>query len=262
MKLTRRRLLALATLCVLPACKSPMVVGTIQCPSDRAEAGTLPSSTDPIAMPWSTGFENQLDCDYRAVAGYCYGWDPHVKRVVADPVHSGEYAAEFAVKTGTDAGSQPQGRCVRRGVLPTEAYYGAWFYIRERVVNDGLWNLVHFAGGNDDGEPFHNLIDVSITQRKDGELKLFLLNVIGGGIANSPPIPIGEWFHVVVYLKRAKDKTGTVALYLGETRVVEFTNVVTDDSDLGEWYVGNLASSLDPPDSTVYVDDVTIRSTL
>jgi hypothetical protein len=247
---------------VLAACKSPMVVGEYHCPSDRAEAGALPSSTDPIAVPWSTGFENQLECDYRAVAGYCYGWDPYVRRIVSHPVHSGEYAAEFTVKTGTDAGEQPQARCVRRGVLPTEAYYGAWFYLRERSINDGLWNLVHFQGGNADGTSFHNLIDVSVTERKDGELKLFLINLVGGGVKVSPPIPIGEWFHVVVYLKRAKDETGTVALYLNDVRVAELTNVITDDSELGEWYVGNLATALEPSESTVYVDDVTIRSTL
>lgn len=262
MEIAARQLLALAPLCVLGACKSPLVVGEIPCPVERAEAGSVPAKTDTIAVPWETGFENRLDCDYRAVAGFCYSFPPVVARIVSNPVHSGEFAAEFSIVTGTDAGSQPQARCVREGVLPTEAYYGAWFYVRQRATNDGLWNLIHFQGGAADGSGLHNLVDVSLTNDKDGQLVLLLLNLIGGGVGESPPIPIGEWFHVVVYLKRAKDKTGTVALYLGENRVVELTDVVTDDSDWGQWYVGNLASSLQPPESTVYVDDVTIRSTL
>jgi hypothetical protein len=71
----------------------------------------------------------------------------------------------------------------------------------------------------------------------------------------------------VFYWKRAKDKSGEVALYQGDergdVRVVDFTNLVTDDTGTGQgqWYVGNLASALQPPKSTVYVDDVTIRAT-
>jgi hypothetical protein len=36
--------------------------------------------------------------------------------------------------------------------------------------------------------------------------------------------------------------------------------IVTDAYDLHHWYVGNLASSLTPPDSTIYVDDVTVTA--
>ena len=36
----------------------------------------------------------------------------------------------------------------------------------------------------------------------------------------------------------------------------------TDDSNFGQWYVGNYADGLEPADSTLYVDDVTIGPTL
>jgi hypothetical protein len=42
--------------------------------------------------------------------------------------------------------------------------------------------------------------------------------------------------------------------------VQEATGIVTDAFDYHHWYVGNLASSLTPPDSTIYVDDVTIAA--
>ena len=64
------------------------------------------------------------------------------------------------------------------------------------------------------------------------------------------------------YLKRAKDKTGEVALYQEGSQVVDFANLITDDTDWGQWLVGNYAGALAPPESTVYVDDVTIRATL
>jgi hypothetical protein len=44
--------------------------------------------------------------------------------------------------------------------------------------------------------------------------------------------------------------------------VVDFANLITDDTDWGQWLVGNYAEALAPPESTVYVDDVTIRATL
>ena len=164
--------------------------------------------------------------------------------------------------TGTDAGSQPQGRCVRQGILPVEAYYGAWFLIPKTAVSkSGLWNLFHFRGGESSER---RLWDVSLVNAPTGEMKLRLYSFMNDeNQGDSPPIPIGDWFHVVLYLKRAKNASGAVALYLDDQKVVGFTNVVTDDTDVGhQWYVGNLASNLQPPDATVYVDDVTIRSTL
>lgn len=35
----------------------------------------------------------------------------------------------------------------------------------------------------------------------------------------------------------------------------------TDDSTWGQWYVGNLASDLEPVDSTLFVDDLTVSAT-
>jgi hypothetical protein len=235
-----------------------MVVGEFRCPAESAEAGALPSDTDPITVPWETGFENG-PCDYTQVAGFCYSFPPVTFRLVDQPVHSGQYAAEITVVTGTDGGEQPQGRCARQGGLPVEAYYGAWFLIPKTATNGGLWNLFHFR--SDSQRP--GLWDVHLTNDTTGALILELYSrFLNSDARFSPPVPIGRWFHVVLYLKRAKDASGAVALYLDQQKVVESTNLVTDDTDWAQWYVGNLASAVDPPECTVYLDDVTIRSTL
>jgi hypothetical protein len=258
-----RKTLAVAATFYLGACKQPLVVGEYKCPVSSMEEGSPPSKTDPISVPWATGFENQVDCDYKEVAGSCYGYPPASFRVVASPVHSGQFAAEFTVLTGTDAGAQPQGRCIREGVFPAEAYYGAWYYIPESATNMGLWNLFHFVGGNDN----HGLWDVSLvngsTDGSTGALNLHVFGFLNKTVGDGPPIPIATWFHIVFYWKRARDKSGEVALYQDGTRVVDLTNIVTTDADSGQgqWYVGNLASALQPPRSTVYVDDITIRAT-
>jgi hypothetical protein len=252
--------LAVAAISCLCACKQPLVVGEYRCPVSSLEGGSLPSKNDPVSVPWATGFENQLDCDYKEVAGYCYSYPPASYRVVTSPVHSGQFAAEFTVLTGTDAGAHPQGRCIREGVFPAEAYYGAWYYIPESATSTGLWNLFHFQSGNDS----RGLWDVSLVNGPTGELNLRVFNFLSkGNMGDAPPVPIGSWVHIVFYWKRARDTTGEIALYQNEVRVVDFTNLVTDDNSLGrgQWFVGNLASALQPPESTVYVDDVTIRAT-
>ena len=257
---------AIATLFCLSACKQSLVVGEYKCPvRPLLDGGVALTGAEPISIPWSTGFENQLDCDYREVAGSCYGFPPGLYRVVTSPVHTGQFAAEFTVLTGTDAGATPQGRCMRTGVFPSEAYYGAWYYIQEFATNAGLWNLFHFQGGED----LHGLWDVSLVNGSTDAGSTGPLNLhVFGFIPNSPrgdgpPIPIGSWFHIEFYWKRAKDKSGEVALYQDGIRVVNLTNIITDDTGTGQgqWYVGNLAGALQPPRATVYVDDITIRST-
>ncbi len=113
----------------------------------------------------------------------------------------------------------------------------------------------------------HGLWDVSLVNGSNGALNARVLNFLwkggaGSNIADGPPIPIGSWFHLEFFFSRANDTTGETALYQDGTRVVDFSNLVTDDSDWAQWYVGNYVTNLNPPDSTLYVDDVTIAATL
>lgn len=256
--------LAIAVLLCFGACKQPLVVGEYKCPVSSPEAGSPPSKYDPIAVPWSAGFENQF-CDYPSSEepGWCYGFPPASFRVVSSPVHTGQFAAEFTVLTGTDGGAQPQARCSRQGVFPAEAYYGAWYYIPEVATNKGNWNLFHFQGGNSDATSIKNLWDVSLVNGPTGDLTLIVFDDLEGGKhpTSTKSVPIGKWFHIVFYWKRAKDTSGEVALYQDAERVADLTNLMTDNTDWGQWYVGNLADTLQPPRSTVYVDDITIRAT-
>jgi hypothetical protein len=66
-----------------------------------------------------------------------------------------------------------------------------------------------------------------------------------------------------MFLKRASDATGEVQVYQDGVSVVHQTGLVTDNnSQWGQWYVGNLGTNLTPPESTLYVDDVTISGAL
>jgi hypothetical protein len=234
----------------------------VRCRSDRVGCETPYLGS--VTVPWSTGFENGL-CDYGSVHGYCYADGGASYELVSSPVHGGQSAMAFTVDT-TDGDSHT--RCVIEGQFPSSGYYSAWYLLPDVPINSGNWNLVHFRGGAlpsiPSVPPLHNLLDVSVESTEELDPRLYVFNFLGDGItrATDPPlIPIGDWFHIEIYWKRAADMTGEVALYQDGELMLELTDVRTDDTDWAQWYVGNLATRLVPRVSTVYVDDVEIRET-
>jgi len=247
-------LLGSSALC---ACEPTVTVGEWTC-SQNGSPDATPPRTAPIALPWSTGFEDRF-CDYSAAGGFCYLGSPATYEIVTSPVHSGRHAAAFTVRAGDPSGFQA--RCVRQGVLPQKAVYGAWYYVPALARNSAVWNLVHFQGGDPSAQ--HGLWDISLVNGASGDLELVVydfLHQVARNPAPPTPVPIGSWFHLELYLARAADATGEVALYVDGRRVVQVTNIVTDDSSFGQWYVGNYATGLKPEGSTLYVDDVTITA--
>jgi hypothetical protein len=191
------------------------------------------------------------------VGGYCYTDGDASYEVVAEPAHSGDRAAAFSVHSA-DAAAHT--RCVRQGTLPDDAYYGAWFYVPTPATRAGLWNLMLFQGFNADVPK--RLWDVSIGSTDTGGQALFVFDHRAGEVLMGTAgveLPIGAWVHVVLRLRRAADDTGVVALYQDGALLLEDMRS-TDDTAWAQWYVGNLADGRAPPDSTVYVDDVSIRA--
>jgi hypothetical protein len=250
-----------AALSAMAACEPELTIGRWTCSRDGAQ-DSIPDRAGPIAVPWSTGFEDRF-CDYTQLAGFCYAGAGASYELVTSPVRSGNYAAAFSV--ASDEPSAVQARCVREGVLPSAAYYGAWYFIPAFATNTSVWNLFHFQGRDASAPMLHGLWDVSLVNAPNDGLRLVLFDFLNGVVRaarDTPPVPIGTWFHLQLYLKRSADRTGEVALYQDGIRVFAVENITTDDSDLGQWYVGNYADGLMPADSTLYVDDVTISATL
>ncbi len=250
---------ALSTLGALSACQPQLNIGEWTCSEDGSPSAVA-EPTAAVVAPWSSGFENRF-CDYTELAGFCYEDATASTELVRSPVHSGRYAAAFTVQSDAAGGSQS--RCVRQGTLPTAAYYGAWYYVPEPTTTTGNWNLFHFRSGD---QPFahHAVLDVSlVSEGQDLQLAVFGLGYVRLGASQNPRVvPFGAWFHLQLFLKRAADETGEVALYQDGQLIFKVTQLVTDDGTFGQWYVGNLADSLSPAASTLYVDDVTLSSTL
>ncbi len=261
-----KRVGVVLSLCVAAgACEPKLVVGSWSCPtparSAEADGGMLTPVTDPILIPWSTGFETGL-CDWDRAQGFCYSDPGATIELASSPTHDGKKSLAFTVTPGDTAARQA--RCVREGMLPEEAVYGAWYYVPEFATNSGNWNLMHFQGG-DPGASIGNWWDVSLVNASHG-LVAQAVNYVGQQpqrplvYKSSSEIPIAQWFHLEFRWRRAADATGEIELLQDGQRVAYASEIATDDADWGQWYVGNLATALDQPDSTVYVDDVSIRA--
>lgn len=253
-------------------CESKSVIAAWSCPGSSeasslgaegsaGDAGSGGSSSSSTSFPlhWSTSFENGW-CDFYDGRGEFAESGERTKDVVTEPVHSGSFAAAFTVNT-TNVG---QMRCARQGLLPSEAKYGVWYFVPKLArlaESKAIWNLLHFRGDN--AENFGHLWDVSLVNNASGDLRLEVFNywVKLPDQSRAPAIPIGAWFHIEFYWKRAADETGEVTVYQDGVAVFQVTNVQTDNSSGSvQWLVGNYAHLLDPVESTVYVDDVTIDS--
>jgi hypothetical protein len=248
---------AIAVLAAASACEPTVIVGRV-CPESPDAAAALDPDAS-VTLPWTNGFEDGF-CDYASPMGFCYATGAGSYTLVTSPVHSGHYAAAFAVRSNAaDGGSQA--RCVEQGVFPQAAYYGAWYYVPASALNSGVWNLLHFQGGVA-GQTLHGLWDVSLVNLGDaGPLHIVFFDFLTGSVPDAsavPPIPIGQWFHLEVYFRRASNSSGQFTILQDGEVAVNLTGLATDDTDWGQWYVGNLATALLPPASTVYVDDVTI----
>lgn len=247
-------------------CAPKLSAGEWECSGDAGASdggtSTAPAVTDPVAIPWSTGFEQRF-CGYTELAGYCYGDSAFT--VVQSPHHKGRFSAQFSANATTS--KLPQTRCVRRGVLPESAYYGAWYFIPEAPSQASVWNLFHFQGGDspDNVRKFWDVTLVKDTPTAPWELIVYdPLAPANKGVyrsADHTPMPIGSWVHIVLFLKRAADASGQIALYQDDALLFQQTNLNSDASKFTEWYVGNYVTDAMPPDSTLYVDDVSISAT-
>lgn len=254
--MTSRLSVGLALTCL--SCEPTLVVGSLTCDSDNEPDSLV---TEELVLPWETSFEDGF-CGYTDAGGYCVVNAEAAYAIVTSPVHSGTSAAAFQVSGDyADTGDGLQARCARHGILPEAAYYGAWFYIPNPVTSSNNWNLFHFDGNGRDVQ--HELWDVSLGV-EGGTLRAYVfdfLRMTTRPVDAGGEVPVGEWFHLEVYWLRSAEATGVFELYVDGVEALSLTNLVTDDSESGEWYVGNLATELQPRPNTLYVDDVTISAT-
>jgi hypothetical protein len=245
---------------IVCACNPALFIGS----DDEPDANTAP-----IDFPWSTSFEDG-DADYTGPQGFCYAGVGASVTTVDAPVHSGQRSAAFTVQAdgGGPFGAAPsQVRCVRQGILPQSAYYGAWYYVPKSVTvpastsNLSRWNLFHFEGADAPSGTPMNLWDLSLYSTPDGGLHVYGFDFQRSQTLDASAVgvvPLDNWVHFEVFFKRSDNDAGEFTIYQDGQLAADVSGISTDPTQWGKFFVGSLASTLIPPDVTVFVDDVSI----
>ena len=73
-------------------------------------------------------------------------------------------------------------------------------------------------------------------------------------------VPVGRWFHLEAYYRKAVDDSGRVAVWQDGVQILDLDGVRTANSDDLAWSVNNYGAHIDPGDVLVYADDATIST--
>jgi hypothetical protein len=142
----------------------------------------------------------------------------------------------------------------------TALYYSAWYYIPQEVTVRDWWALMEWKSAGSYNAKFAVYVD----NRPDGQMYLLLGRGqdSGGGSwrQDLKNVPVGQWFHLEAYYRKASDNTGQITIWQDGVQILGVVNVQTaNSSDLG-WAVTNYGAQLSPSNVTIYVDDAVINT--
>jgi hypothetical protein len=165
----------------------------------------------------------------------------------------------------TAARSEPsEGVRMYRRIETGPAYYSCWFRLEDAHKVSDWWSIFLFHS-RDDSLSLDNdvsLWDVRVVDVPNGDMQLqfFDHDVMQGTLAGRPArIAPGDWFEIKAYLDYRPPNATRVVVWLDDTQLFDMKNLHTSAQANVFWSVGNGAAGLDPPDSTLDLDDAAIR---
>lgn len=192
------------------------------------------------------------------------GTGPAVTTVVA---HRGRYAAKATLMPGL--GMASSNYLYRNTPSPTEAYYGAWYYIPSSVVSlkGGYLSLIHVdASRTGDGQNTFARWDLNLysSPPASGNLVAHLYDYTA--VANREQlvpmvVPRDTWVHFEVLMVKSATTTGRMAVWQDDVLIIDDPGVITTPNDWIQWRFGGASDMIDPSTSVIYMDDVTISTT-
>jgi hypothetical protein len=177
--------------------------------------------------------------------------------------HHGRYAAVLTIDAGTD-GTQQNAGLSRKGGLPVEAYYSAWYYLPETIHVGNFWIVFKFRLRTDatDANTENEFYDLELTNAADGSLTLLLYDHQSDAnvpiITPAPVVPVGVWFQIEAFYRNAQDDSGRLTIWLNGQPVVDVSGQPMAPTPWVEWSVVNVGENLTPSMAVVVVDDCAI----
>jgi hypothetical protein len=157
---------------------------------------------------------------------------------------------------------------VRKGNLPTEAYYSAWYYVPHSVTVGTFWVIFKFRmrAVADDPTSESELYDFDLVNLPTGEMSVQLYDHRMGGFVvpldvASPVVPVGVWFQVEAFYRNAPDATGRVTYWLDGQQVVDVANHAMAPTPWVEWDAVSVGVNLTPSMEVLFIDDCAVSLT-
>ena len=180
----------------------------------------------------------------------------------ADVSHLGRHSG---IATFAPMGLTSWSYLYREQPSPSEAYYGAWFFI-PTTVQIGSWLSLHHFGhhpteGSADTMP---VWDFHVYPTATGSLaaRLYESSTIRNVEQASPvPVPVGAWVHFEILYRKAADATGHITVWQDGVQILDLANAITAPTDWLQWDAGGGSNDIAPSPATVYLDDATISLT-
>ena len=214
---------------------------------------------------WASLFEGGTFDEWTSVAGGSANAYPAPNTIAVSNAyaHHGRYAALLTIDAGPD-GTQANTGLVRKGGLPVEGYYSAWYYLPRTVTVGTFWILFKFRLRTDasDGNTETEFYDLELVNANDGSLTLLLYDHRTGAdvslVSPAPVVPVSRWFQLEAFYRNAQDASGRLTIWLDGRQVVDINGQAMAPTPWIEWDVVNVGENLTPSDAVVAIDDCAI----
>lgn len=237
----------------------------------NAAEGGAPAGPDGAIPPpgdlvWSTDHEVGDWSDWErggAFYGGEYEWGDVNAYVDIGVGRDGSNGVVADINTAS-RGEPSEGVRLYRRIEPGAAYYSAWFRLEDAHSVSNWWSIFLFHA-RDDSLSLDNdvsLWDVRVVDAPEGgmALQFFDHDVMQGSLGGQGGrIQAGKWFELSAYLDYRPPNATRLAVFLDGAPLFDMTQLHTAVQTNVFWAVGNGAAGLDPPDSTLDLDDAAIR---
>jgi hypothetical protein len=214
---------------------------------------------------WASLFEGGTFDEWTSIAGGSANAFPSPNTIAVSNAyaHHGRYAALLTIDAGSD-GTQANTGLVRKGGLPAEAYYSAWYYLPRTITVGTFWILFKLRLRTDAGDANteDEFYDLELVNADDGSLTLLLYDHRSGAnvplVFPAPVVPVSEWFQLEAFYRNAQDASGRLTIWLTGRQVVDVTGQPMAPTSWVEWDVVNVGENLMPSAAVVAIDDCAV----
>lgn len=238
-----------------------LVVASLVLARGRAgRSSPLPAQGDVV---WSADMESGSLSQWTADQGgeAVFNTGSGSVEVTQEQAHGGTHALKLSISGAS--GQVQAARIFRWHENQSEAYYSAWLYVPRTYRPKEWWDIFQFKGKTTDDDPESTpLWVVDVNSRPDGSMYLYLWDARNRRSFKpnaAVNVPIGTWFEITAYYRRAEDHSGRIALWQDGTLLYDIDHVQTAIGPDVQWSLANYTDDIDPPNPTIYADDAKIR---